>query len=120
MSSSRATCLTLSIILGAIKVMVFAMEAAAHKTIVPPSLGSIISVAIQLSWTAYWALHIQDTVRNHSTARASAILDAIAAAVDQAACQGATDARIDLMRRIGTQPDANHINNQTTRPTLVT
>ncbi len=117
MSMSRAGALFLAGIFTTIKIVFFAVELAAHEQIVAVTLGGLITLAAQLCWTAYWALHIQETLRQHSANRAQDVLDAIAAAVDQAACQSATDARVDLMRRLGNQADVTHAN---TRPTLVT
>ncbi len=123
MSPMRAVALVIALVFTAVKIAVFACELAAGQTLVGTSLQSIGNVVIHVAWVAFWALYVEERLRQHSANRAQDVLDAIAAAVEESCNRSATDARLDLMRRLN--PDHGHISGHAnghggTRPTLVT
>ncbi len=100
MSPTRAVALVVTAIAIAARALIVALEVAAHEQIVARGIGSLITITIFIAWTSFLGLQIQETLRAHSADRAQDVLDAIAAALDQACDSAAVDARLDLMRRL--------------------
>ncbi len=123
MSPTRAVALVVTAIAIAARALIVVLEMAAHEQIVARGIGSLITITIVIAWTSFLGLQIQETLRAHSADRAQDILDAIAAALEQACDSSALDARLDLMRRLenaaDTQPQPQPHRHVNSRPTLV-
>ncbi len=117
MSHCRAATLITAIILSTTKVLFFAMEAATRQDLVPTHLCVLVGISIEATWTAYWALRVKERLEIRAAQHSETILNAITEAVEECGQRAATDARLDLMRKIE-QPNAAHLPNQ--RPHLVT
>lgn len=133
MSTLRTTTLGGALIATTVKIGLPLADLATPENLNPTQLSGVLTALVAITWTSFWGLHATETLRDHidrtntrtvdilTVATNTTITHAIAAAVDDAEQRGATDARLELMRKTIHQRGGDHDNGRNgCRPHLVT